>query len=130
MWTLKDDQLHCARHDQTFDKGKVCSGCIDDPGPEPDDEEPVALDPEAIRDEQWCRDRRDAMIAIAEGMTMSASDRKSKARIEYSTVAKIYDTALKYHRAACEERRLRAETAHDRWLVKQYRELAMRGASH
>lgn len=48
-----------------------------------------------------------------------------------ATVAKLADTALKFHRAAVDERRRRGEHDHERWLVRQCRELARgRGGSN
>ncbi len=44
-------------------------------------------------------------------------------RAGYSTVAKLYDTALKYHRAATEERRARNDKEHELFLIDQHRRM-------
>jgi hypothetical protein len=129
-WIIEGDHKRCTRHGTTFGKVDVCPACIGDPGPALEPDQARAADPAALEDERWLRDRRDELLEVARKMTTSATARKSKARVEYSTVAKVYDTALKYHRAAAEERRARGEHDHERWLIKQCRELARRGASN
>jgi hypothetical protein len=130
MWVIEGDRKRCERHKTTFSKLDVCPACTADPGPEIDFAEPEVADPVAVADETWCRDKRDELLAFAQRMTTSVSERESKARIEYSTIAKIYDTALKYHRAAVEAAQTRGDRNHDRWLVKQCRELARRGIAN
>lgn len=127
MWLIEGERKRCDRHQATFSKLDVCPECTTDPGSEIDFAEPEIVDHAAIADATWCRERRDALLAFALRMTMAVSDRKSKARIEYSTIAKIYDAALTYHRAAVESAQTRRDRNHDRWLVKQCRDLARRG---
>jgi hypothetical protein len=127
-WELVGDQMRCNRHPDAglFPKLDVCPGCIQDPeaGGPIETAAPQTLDPAALGDEQWCREQRDALIALAEDLTKVRDDKGAKDRVGYSTVAKLYDTALKFHRAAADERRRRGEHDHERWLVKQCRELA------
>jgi hypothetical protein len=129
-WITEGDHKRCLRHSLTFAKKDVCPGCITDPPPALDQAEPELVDQAAVDDEQWLRARRDELLAFATQMTKTIDGTKTRARIQFSTLAKVYDTALKYHRAAADERRARAEHSHDRWLVKQCRELARRGVAN
>lgn len=125
-----------------------------DAGPPSEQTDEEAHDPAAIADEQWCREQRDMLITAAKDAagqqgspapTEPGADGEERAGwfcwrgkwrqlappkgadVGLSTVAKLADTALKYHRAAVEERRRRGEHDHDRWLVKQARLLKQSG---
>lgn len=162
MWTdIGGDQQHCDRHGVTFRKSQVCGACVTDPGPPPEQVKAETADPASTADEQWCREQRDMLIAIAvdSSALAAAPARTPRAPAEPgkdgderdgwffwrghwrpldvaivaspATVAKLADTALKFHRAAVDERRRRGEHDHERWLVKQCRELARgRGVSN
>jgi len=156
-WRVEGDHTICDRHGNRFAKGQTCPGCIADPGQRVEQAERDEADPAALADEQWCRERRDAVTALAETLSgqraqprtaeppaepgregeerggwfywrgeWRRADPKDK-DVGYSTVAKLYDTALKFHRAAVEERRARGEKDHDRWLVRRARELKQLG---
>lgn len=84
----------------------------------------------AATDEQWCRAQRDALIEIAEEMTTGREEREAVDRVGYSTVAKIYEVALKFHRCAMEERVRRDDKEHAKWLVEQARILKGMGKAH
>lgn len=130
-WIIKaDGSKLCDRHNVTFSKRDVCSHCITDPGAATETEIAESNDQGALEDEQWFRDKADQLWGFVEKMCGSASDEKKKNRVEYSTIAKVADTACKFMRAAVEERRRRDEHRHDRWLVKQCRELARRGVTN
>lgn len=152
---IEGDRQRCQRHDTTFSKLDECPACGDDPGAAIAQASSAeeAHDPAAIADEQWCRDQRDMLITAAKDAagqqgapapTEPGTDGEErsgwfcwrgrwrqldppKADVGLSTVAKLADTALKYHRAAVEERRRRGEHEHDRWLVKQARLLKQSG---
>jgi hypothetical protein len=158
VWiSIEGDRKLCDRHDVTFGKKETCPACRTDPGAALEPSEEADADPEALADEKWCRDRRDAITTLAETLSAQrsqlraaeppkepgqegeerdgwffwrgewrAADAKDK-DVGYSTVAKLYDTALKFHRAAVEERRARGERNHDRWLVRRARELKQLG---
>lgn len=134
MWLpVGDDQQRCERHPDAgaFRKLDPCPGCLTDPGPALEQAQAEVVDAAALADEEWCRAQRDALIKLAGDFASERADREAKDRIGYSTVAKLYDTALKFHRAAADERRRRGEHDHERWLVKQCRELARgRGVSN
>lgn len=74
--------------------------------------------------ESFCVEQRDKLIAIADGQQERREDNESQDRIGAATVAKLYDTALKFDRAAAEERGKQFEAAHDRMLVANEREMA------
>jgi hypothetical protein len=155
-WRVEGDHGICDRHTTRFPKGQSCPGCIADPGPRVEPAEHDEVDPSALADERWCRDRRDAVTALAETLSGQRARPRTadppgdpgqdgeerdgwfywrgqwrrsdpKEEIGFSTVAKLYDTALKFHRAAVEERRARGDKDHDRWLVKRARELKQLG---
>lgn len=156
-WVLEGDHQRCERHDTTFTKLDCCPACENDPGPAAQQAELEVLDPDAAADEQWCRDQRDVLMAAArdaagqQGQVTEqptepgAADGEEQggwffwrgkwrpvdppkgADVGLSTVAKLADTALKFHRAAVDERRRRGERDHDRWLVKQARQLKQIG---
>jgi hypothetical protein len=131
-WILVGDQKHCKRHPEVgpFSKLDVCPRCIDDPGPAIERSEPERIDAESIADEKWFSDRAEQLWGYVAALTTAADGLPKKSRIQYSTIAKVADTALKFKRAAVEERRRRGEHDHERWLVKQCRELARRGVAN
>jgi hypothetical protein len=155
-WRVEGDFTICDRHATRVPKGQSCPACITDPGPQEAQAERDDSDPAALADERWCRDRRDAVTALAESISGHRARPRTadppaelgkegeerdgwfcwrgewrrsdpKEDVGYSTVAKLYDTALKFHRAAVEERRARGDKDHDRWLVRRARELKQLG---
>lgn len=124
MWTLlPSGKYHCADHDQAFGKAESCShsdhaviavDSVDADAPE---------DPQVAADESWCRTQRDSLIALAVEMAEARDERGAIDRVGYSTVAKLYDSALKFHRAAVEERHRKNDREHEIWLVEQHRKL-------
>lgn len=129
-WIFEGDQGRCLRHGSTFRKGDVCTACVADPGPPADHAEPERIDEASIADEQWFRDRAQLLWGYVEDLTTAKDGLPKKSRIQYATIAKVADTALKFQRAAVEERRRRGEHAHERWLVKKCQELARRGVTN
>lgn len=87
-------------------------------------------DESARADEDLCRTVRDEILAIARSYSDERDDNESKDRVGWSTVAKLYDTALKWHRAATDERQKRGDKEFAEWLVEEKRRLLGRGASH
>jgi hypothetical protein len=129
-WIFDGDQGRCLRHDTTFRKGDVCVACVADPGPQPGQAEPEQIDDASIADEKWFRDRAEQLWGYVASLTTAADGLPKKSRIQYATIAKVADTALKFQRAAVEERRRRGEHSHERWLVKKCQELARRGVTN
>lgn len=74
--------------------------------------------------ETWCIEQRDKLIALADGQQERRDDAEGQDRIGAATIAKIYDTALKYDRAAAAELAKQFEAAHDRMLVANERDMA------
>lgn len=74
--------------------------------------------------EAFCIKQRDKLIALADDQQERREDAEGQDRIGAATVAKLYDTALKYDRAAAEERMRQFEAAHDRMLTANEREMA------
>lgn len=77
--------------------------------------------------ETFCYARRDELIDIARGQQERREDNESQDRIGAATVAKLYDTALKWHRAGAEELGRQIETLHDRMLTEHERDMAAAG---
>jgi aspartyl/asparaginyl beta-hydroxylase (cupin superfamily) len=84
----------------------------------------------AREDETLCRTIRDEILELARGYKDQREENESKDRIGFSTVAKLYDCALKWHRAAVEERTKQGDKDFAAWLVEEKRRLLDRGASH
>jgi hypothetical protein len=84
----------------------------------------------ADEDEQLARTVRDEILELARQYKDQRDENESKDRIGFSTVAKLYDTALKWHNAATRERSTRDDKAFAEWLVEEKRRLIGRGASH
>lgn len=124
MWTRLDDGRYlCADHGETFGATGSCPHpahavvaveAADTPAPE---------DPQVIADEHWCREQRDRLVDLAVEMADARDERGAIDRVGYSTVAKLYDSALKFHRAAVEERHRKNDREHEIWLVDQHRKL-------
>lgn len=74
--------------------------------------------------EAFCLEQRDKLIAIADGQQQRRDDAEGQDRIGAATIAKLYDTALKWDRAATEERAKQFEAMHDRMLIANEREMA------
>lgn len=124
MYERTETGYRCQLHGVEFSPVETCPH-----GPdcgELDTHHAAEHDQAALEDEGWCRRQRDKLIAIADEMADGREEREAIDRVGYSTLAKIYDTALKYHRAAMEERVRRGDKEHDRWLVEQNR--ILRGA--
>lgn len=86
-----------------------------------------------LEDAAYCCARRDELIELARGQVERREANESQDRIGAATVAKLYDTALKWHRASREIRDRRREIDHDRMLIEHEREMAglgRRGAAH
>jgi hypothetical protein len=127
VWTRLDDgSYQCADHGETFGATGTC--------PHPDHavashaelDVDAPSDPQVAIDEAWCRAQRDAVVELAKQMADERDERGAIDRAGYSTVAKLYDTALKFHRAAVEERHRRGDKEHDIWLVNEHRRLKER----
>ncbi len=74
--------------------------------------------------ELFCLKQRDKLIGLADDQEERREDAEGQDRIGAATIAKLYDTALKYDRAAAEERMRQFEAAHDRMLIANEREMA------
>lgn len=86
-----------------------------------------------LEDAEFCCARRDELIDIARGQQERREDNESQDRIGAATIAKLYDTALKWHRAAREIRDRRREIEHDRMLIEHEQAMTTagrRGAAH
>ncbi len=83
---------------------------------------------QADADQQLCRAVRDEILEIARGYKDQREENKSKDRIGFSTVAKLFDCALKWHRAAMEERVKKGDEDFAAWIVEEKRRLLNRGA--
>jgi aspartyl/asparaginyl beta-hydroxylase (cupin superfamily) len=83
---------------------------------------------QADEDQILCRSIRDEILEIARSYKDQRQENESKDRIGFSTVAKLYDCALKWHRAAMEERMKRGDEEFATWLVEEKRRLLNRGA--
>lgn len=128
-WTRTDDgRQRCEEHGQTFALTQTCA----DPGCRPvaieQHDDPPPVDIVAAKDEQWCRSCRDDLISLARLMTEQREEREAIDRVGFSTAAKLYDTALKFHRAAVEVRNRDSDWEREQWLVEQHRRL--KGAAH
>lgn len=125
MWTLVDGVPFCPEHGKSFGSTEVCPECptrvtvVESNDAAPDD-------PQAHADEAWCREQRDRLVDLAIRMAEQRDEREAIDRVGYSTVAKLYDTALKFHRAAVEECHRRGDRQHEIWLVEQHRRLKER----
>lgn len=95
--------------------------------PPPTVEQLETVDEQDCADEAFCRAQRDKLIAIADGQEERREEAEGQDRIGAATIAKLYDTALKWHRAAREVRNARRELEHDRELMGHEREMATSG---
>lgn len=126
--TTADGQLHCAEHGQTFGSLGYCPSCDAGGGTEASNDRPERTQADA--DQSLCRVVRDEILELARSYKEQREENESKDRIGFSTVAKLYDCALKWHRAATEERVKRGDEDFAAWLVEEKRRLLNRGASH
>ncbi len=92
--------------------------------------EDTSENPQAIADAAWCRSVRDQITAAATALLEERDEAGKRNRSGYATVAKLLDTALKFHRCAVEERQEKDDKDHDRWLVEKNRELQQRSNAH
>lgn len=128
-WETTDDgQQRCPTHGHTFGALEYCPACPIGGGEVAD----VTRPSEAVAraDEDLCRVVRDEILVVARQLQEQRDDREAIDRVGYSTVAKLYDTALKWHRAATDERARRGDREFATWLVEEKRRLLDRGASH
>jgi hypothetical protein len=126
--TTADGQQRCPEHGRTFSAIEYCPECpvvadVETPADRPSEAQ-------ADADASLCRTVRDEILAVARSYSDERDDNESKDRIGWSTVAKLYDCALKWHRAAMEERMKREDKDFAAWLVEEKRRLLDRGASH
>ena len=126
--TTADGQQRCPDHGHVFSAIEYCPSCpvigdVETPADRPSESD-------AHADAALCRAVRDEILAVARSYKDDRDDNESKDRIGWSTVAKLYDCALKWHRAAMEERMKREDKDFAAWLVEEKRRLLDRGASH
>ena len=95
--------------------------------PPPTVEQEQTVDALDIEDAEFCCARRDELIELAQGQQERREENESQDRIGAATIAKLYDTALKWHRAAREIRDRRREIEHDRMLIAHELEMSSRG---
>lgn len=79
---------------------------------------------EDFADAAYCEARRNELVDLAQLQQEKRVENESQDRIGAATVAKLYDTALKWHRAAREIRDRRREIEHDEMLIAHEREMA------
>ena len=144
MWVSQDDGLtRCTACGVSFHAGAESCRCASQPSPssQPSGDKPTAAARTDLADERWCRTQRDRLIALAQQVSPPKPTPKPKGkakpkkadsadRADCATAAKIFETALKFHRTAMEERVRRGDRDHDQWLVAQHRELQQRGKPH
>lgn len=126
--TTVDGRQRCPDHGHTFSSIEYCPDCPIGSDVEAAPERPAETGADA--DASLCRTVRDEILAVARSYSDERDDNESKDRIGWSTVAKLYDCALKWHRAAMEERMKREDKDFAAWLVEEKRRLLDRGASH
>lgn len=109
----------------TFGALETCSHCtaFAETGaiPKPSEEQ-------ANLDEALCRTVRDEILTHARSFSEQREENESKDRVGWSTVAKLYDTALKWHNAASSERMKRGDKEHAEWLLSEMKRL--KGNAH
>jgi uncharacterized Zn finger protein (UPF0148 family) len=128
-WQTTDDgQLLCPEHGKTFGPLGYCPSCDAGGGTEAANDKPGRAQAEA--DQSLCRTVRDEILTVARSYADERDENDSKDRIGWSTVAKLYDCALKWHRAAMEERLKRDDENFAAWIMEEKRRLLNRGASH
>ena len=128
-WQTTDDgQLRCSEHGQTFGPLGYCSGCDIGGGTDVVNARPDRTAAEA--DMLLCPEVRDEILEIARSYKDQREENESKDRIGFSTVAKLFDCALKWHRAAMEERIKKGDEDFASWIVEEKRRLLNRGSSH
>lgn len=130
MYELRGAELHCQRHNQTFGALSQCTGCFDDPLPPPTADEISDVDQQDIDDEKFCRDQRDFLISLARGQQERREDNESQDRIGAATIAKVFDTAYKWHRGARDARVAWRQPQRDEQLMRDAKELAGVGKPH
>jgi hypothetical protein len=123
-----DGQRHCTEHGHTFGALGYCPGCVIGEAVEESNRRPDRVQADA--DQRLCREVRDEILVIARSYKEQREDNESQDRIGFSTVAKLYDCALKWHRAAMEERIKRGDEDFAAWIVEEKRRLLNRGSSH
>lgn len=119
----------CVEHGKTFGPLDYCPDCPVGGG-QKDAAVERTTDAQADADERLCREVRDEVLRIARDMVNGREEREAVDRVGYSTAAKLFDTALKWHRCAMEERKARGDREFAEWLVAEKRRLLGRGASH
>lgn len=120
---LADGSYQCATHGETFGSTGTCPHPDHDVAASEESDAAAPEDPQARSDESWCRSQRDKLIELANGLAEERDEHGMISRVGYSTVAKLYDSALKFHRAAVEERHRESDKAHEIWLVDQHRKM-------
>lgn len=92
--------------------------------PAPTVEQTVQVDPFDVDAVAWARSCRDELIELAKGQEKRREDNESQDRIGAATIAKLYDTAIKFERYAAERHDKIAEVHHDRELMDHERQMA------
>lgn len=125
-----DGRNKCPSHGHVFTDVEYCPDCPSGGGEAKTASRPSEEAAEA--DEGLCRKVRDEILALARGGETTADKNESDTTdgAGLSTIAKLYDCALKWHRAAMEERMKRGDKDFAAWLVEEKRRLLDRGASH
>lgn len=126
--TTSDGRQHCPDHGHTFGSLGYCPDCEIGGAVEVSNVRPDRVQADA--DQTLCRTVRDEILEIARSYKDQREENESKDRVGFSTVAKLYDCALKWHRAAMEERIKRGDEDFAAWIVEEKRRLLNRGASH
>lgn len=120
---LADGRYLCDEHHQTFGATGTCTHDDHARPAEEESETDAPDDPQVKIDESWCRAKRDELVQLARDLAEERDEHGMVSRVGFSTVAKLYDTALKYHRAAVEERHRKNDKEHEVWLVRQHRKM-------
>ena len=111
-------QLICLRHPDVapFGRRYTCSGCDSDPGKSLSEpiEPPAAPPPKgcitAEQREQQLTELADYIVEQGKKLC------KGKGSIDYARAAKLFEVAIRAHRAAGEYTQTRTRRAHVRWL--------------
>lgn len=128
-WQQTADGNYCPAHNHKFGALEYCPDC-DIGGSAGDEANPRPDNSVARSDEELARTVRDEILTLARGFQDQREENESKDRVGFSTVAKLYDTALKWHRAATGERGTRDDQDFAAWLVEEKRRMSGGGSAH
>lgn len=127
LWVSEGDNLRCTLHGEIFSKLRSCGGCSAGPAPsyegDASEDAPEAVPPSGC-ETTAAHERKFTRIAKA---AEREAKKLARAGVNPSTVAKLFDVAIKARRNAADFAREREDKAHTNSLKAHERRMKSGG---